>query len=427
MSTRDLIEQVCTLRAFGAVLESMRAADAATAENIKSTLHATLGTLPATMADATAAAHEKLIAVKDAKLRLMEYRLHYETIAEQMARQKEYFLRTAIDTSSAFFDEVYNALDAYFTGMGDKVAEFLCDNSSWLTGLVDTWRKTGGVAINKAKTAGQNTLTNATDPRRVDALIKRTGNVLGERGKKVLQQLANAAGKMHAKLAGTDANATVVEERILLDKALNDVCPNEEIEKQVAHIFEQAAARYQATWKKRVVAYNQEVAQLDGAARAAVGALTATPEFTLGMAEQTLAASFSATIFGTAALAAGWHTLTYAMMNVFWPLTVFVVMLTSGVAWFTRDKAREQRIAEARKILNAYHAQLLLFIDTKPLAEDSVKSIRQLVNEQSLTVANEQDAAWTQARFGSLAQRHYAALAKAIQQQFTLLNALEGG
>ena len=136
-------------------------------------------------------------------------------------------------------------------------------------------------------------------------------------------------------------------------------------------------------------------------------------------------ASFGATIFGTAALAAGWHTLTYAMMSVFWPLTVFVVMLTSGVAWFTKDKAREQRIAEARKILNAYHAQLLMYIDTQPLAEHGGKSIRQLVNEQSMNVANEQDAAWTRVWYGNLEQRHYAALVQVIQQQFTLLNALE--
>jgi len=351
--------------------------------------------------------------------------LHYQAIAEQIARQKAYFLGTAMDTSTAFFDEVYNGLDTYFTGVYDQVAAFLCEHSTWLTGLQDTWNKTGGKAINATKKAGQNALTRATDPRHVDALLAQTRSVIGERGKNVLQKLAGAVGDVHAWAAQTDANAPVVDEYMLLEKALNELCPHEEMEKQVTRIFEQAAARYQATWKARVAAYHQEVAHLDGAARAAVGALDAMPAFTLGMAEQALAASFSATIFGTAALAAGWHTLTYAMLNVFWPLTVFVVMLTSSVAWFTRDTARAQRIAEARKILDAYHAQLLLYIDTHPLEKQGGKSIRQLVNEQSVTVANEQDMAWTRAWYGNLEQRHYAALVQALQQQSGLLCALE--
>ncbi len=417
----NLVEKACTLSLFSDVLDSIRIVDTAMAENIKSTLLATLGHLPATLADSMAPAYEKIIALKDAKLRLMEYRLHYEMIEEQMARQREHFLRTAMDTSSAFFDEVYNNLDAYFMELGDKVAEFLCNKSSWWTGLVDTWKKTGGVTINKTKTTVHRMAINATGPRLVDNV----SNFIGPRFKNTLQPLIDSTEKIHAKLENTDANAVVVEDRILLEEALDKLCPNDAIEQKVAHIFEQAVVRYQATWKKRVAAYHQELSKMDGAVRAAVGAFSVSPEFTLGLAEQTLAASLSATIFGTAVLAAGWHTLAFAMINVFWPLTVFVVILTSGVAWFTKDRASEQRIVESKKILNAYHAQLLLFIDTKPLEENGTKSIRQLVNEHSLAVASEQDAVWTRVLYGRLESRHYTELAKAIRQQLALLDELE--
>jgi hypothetical protein len=425
MSPREVVKEVCALQAFGPVLDSIRAEDGATAENIENALRAALGELPAIMAKGTAGKFELLYAVKDAQLRLVEYRSHYQTIGEQLARQKSYFLGTAMDTVNAFFDDVYGGLDAYFSGVTEQVSKILQEHSAWWTGLQDTWRKTGGKFINASKKAGHKAMRSATDPERLDGVLHRAGNALGERGKQLLGKVKDAAGKLHTQLTQADAEAAWLEERTLLEQALERVCPTGDIEKNVARVFEQASARYQATWKARVATYHEELARWDSAARGVAGALHVTPTFSVGAAEQTLAASLGATIFGTAALAAGWHTLAYAMASVFWPLTAFVMLMTAGVAWLTKDKAMAQRETEAQKILNAYHGQLLMYIDTHPLAEHGGKSVRQLVNEQSAAIATALDASWTEARFGRVTPQRYAGLVQAIEQQIALLRQCE--
>lgn len=421
MLRREILQQICSLQAFRPVLDSIRAEDSATAENIENALRAALGDLPEIMTRETAGKYERLYAVKNAQLRLVEYRSHYQTIGEQLARQKAYFLGTAMDTANTFFDDVYSGLDAYFSGVTEQVSRILQEHSAWWTGLRDTWRKTGGKAVNVSKKAGHKVLQRATDPERLNGVLNRASDALGGRGKQSLGKVKDIAGKLHEWLEQADPNAALLEERSLLEQALNEVCSNGEIEKQVAQVFERASVRYQATWKARVAAYHEELARWDSAARGASDALHATPSFSLGAAEQTLAASLGATIFGTAALAAGWHTLAYAMTSVFWPLTAFVMLLTASVAWLTKDKAMAQREAEARKILNAYHGQLLMFIDTHPLEEHGGKSVRQVVQEQSLAIATALDATWARERFGNLEARHYQELLAAIAQQMQML------
>jgi hypothetical protein len=403
------------------VLDSIRAEDSATAENIENALRSALGDLPEIIAKDAAGKYEQLYAVKDAQLRLGEYRSHYQTIGEQLARQKAYFLGTAMDTANTFFDDVYGGLDAYFNGVTEQVTRILQEHSAWWTGLQDTWRKTGGKAINVSKKAVHKVLKSATDPERLDGVLNRAGNAAGERSKQFLGKVKDAVGKLHTQLTQADADAAWLKERTLLEQALEQVCSNGEIEKQVAQVFEQASVRYQATWKARVAAYHEELARWDSAARGASDALHATPSFSLGAAEQTLAASLGSAIFGTAALAAGWHTLAYAMASLFWPLTAFVMLMTAGVAWLTKDKDMAQREAEAQKILNAYHGQLLMYIDTHPLEEQGNKSVRQAVQEQSLAIATTLDATWARERFGSLDARHYKELLAAIAQQMQML------
>jgi|GEM_PF-2541565 len=425
MRTDDAESRVTDVVEFKKVFAKLRRADAATARQIETAVRAAMQGV--TFAESTTHPRscQRIVAIKDAQLRMQELRDHYAAISAQMSEQKAYFYRTAIEAEQAFLDKIYTGLADYFGVVYDAVEKELRNDSSWMTGMLDTWHKTGGRAINWVAGKTQRFLIMATDKQSVkgfEQLIKGIGSA---RGEKALASAANALKSVHQWLRQHNAQK-MVEERSLLERSLETVCSNSEIEKHVADIFAAAGQCYQRVWQERVKSYHAQLTTMDDAAKLAVGELHAQPVFTLGRAEQALAAGMSATIFGTAALAAGWHTLAYAMVNVFWPMAVFIAMLTAGVAWFTKDRAREERISEARRILDAYHAQLVMYVDVHKLEEHGNKSIRELVREHGLGLAQHMDDSWRQARFGKLSEEHYREMMEACERQAERLGELAG-
>lgn len=426
MYMHDAEKRIADLAEFKNVFVKLRRADAETARHIETTVRAAMRGVAARRRTTPAGEHERVIAIKDAQLRMQELRYHYAAIGAQMAEQKAYFYRTAIEAEQAFFDHVYRGLEQYFSGVYDAVEEVLTRDSSWLTGLLDTWHKTGGRAINWVTGKTQRLLISATDGTSVKRLKQFVEDLGGARGKGMVNRTVDMMKDAHQWLQ-QHAQKAKVEERSLLERALEDVCSSKKIEENVAAVLEAAEQSYQQVWRQRVQSYCEQIATLQRAAEVVTGTLQAQPVFSLGHAEQALATGMGATIFGTAALAAGWHTLAYAMVNIFWPMAVFVAILTTGVAWFTRERAEKQRIEEARKVLSAYHAQLIMYIDMHKLEDYGGKSIRELVREHSLGVAEHMDRSWRQARFGALGEEHYRELMEACERHAAQLDKLAEG
>lgn len=422
MCTHDAEKKIADLAEFKSVFGKLRRADAETARHIETAVRAAMQGVTAT----PAGGHERVIAIKDAQLRMQELRYHYAAIGAQMAEQKAYFYRAAIEAEQAFLDRVYRGLEQYFSGVYDAVEEVLTRDSSWLTGLLDTWHKTGGRAINWVTGKTQRLLISATDGKSVKRFEQFMKDLGGARGKGMVNRTADMMKDAHQWLQ-QHAQKAKVEERSLLERALEDVCASDKIEENVAGVLEAAWQCYQQVWRQRVQSYREQIVKMQRAAELLTGTLQAQSAFSLGHAEQALATGMGAAIFGTAALAAGWHTLAYAMMNIFWPMAVFVAILTTGVAWFTRERAVKQRIEEARKVLNAYHAQLIMYIDTHKLEDYGGKSIRELVREHSLGVAEHMDRSWRQARFGALGEEHYRELMEACERHAARLSELAEG
>ncbi|MCX7848495.1 MAG: hypothetical protein N2595_10770, partial [bacterium] len=409
---------------FDDILATIRRADKATAKNISSALGRQLGKLYAIIADTTAPAHERLLASKEARLRLLELQHHYEGIKMQMRHQHVYFMQTAAEAASAFLDTVYNEMDAYFEQVYNQVEEVLRRDSTWATGLVDMLKKTGGKGINYAWKMARRVLARSTSKDTVNVAGNLLAHVTGERAKRAAEILERTVGSVHEWMERRGERA--MEERTLLEKALERVCSQEEITAHLKDIFAHAARACEEVWNRRVKAYYEEVRVDPAVAGTLTGGLRAQPEFTLGAAEHTLAASLGATIFGTAALAAGWHTLAYAMVNVFWPLSVFVAVVTVGVAIRTKERAINKRIAQARKVLKMYHDQLVKYMDTEQLPEYGGKTLRQAISDANQDAARELDARWSKARFGHVPVEVYEELVKKLREEQRRLQAIEG-
>lgn len=59
-------------------------------------------------------------------------------------------------------------------------------------------------------------------------------------------------------------------------------------------------------------------------------------------------------VVGTVGLAAGWHTITYAILNAFPPMAIFALAMTAVTGVVTKDKTVQNRIKEIDEAINQY-------------------------------------------------------------------------
>jgi len=380
----NTIKDILSFQPFVDILDRIKNVDKETAGNFEVSLKKRLENTCEVLADKNKSKKDKLLAIKTAKLELHALSAPYLRISEQLTKQKQFFDRTAMQTSNDFLDFVYNSIDDYFETIYLKIETELENNSSMFTGIKDSWKKTGAKGI----------------------------NICSSKFKEILGY--------------KEAEKKLLDDQTLLEKTLENICSSEEIQKKVTNVFQEAAVNYEKTWKKRVAEYHQKVKQFDSQlAKLSQDAISLKPEFSLGLAEQTLATAFGATLVGTLSLAAGWHTLAYALSNVFLPIAIFAALLTLFVAWWKENDALQKRIDQVKKLLNTYHAQIILFIDTHPLEEHQNKSIRKLLIVQSFEMAKKLNKQWREVRYGLLTESHYEEIITAITSYLQLLDKAE--
>jgi len=358
----NTIKDILSFQPFVDILDRIKNVDKETAGNFEVSLKKRLENTCEVLADKNKSKKDKLLAIKTAKLEL----------------------HALSETSNDFLDFVYNSIDDYFETIYLKIETELENNSSMFTGIKDSWKKTGAKGI----------------------------NICSSKFKEILGY--------------KEAEKKLLDDQTLLEKTLENICSSEEIQKKVTNVFQEAAVNYEKTWKKRVAEYHQKVKQFDSQlAKLSQDAISLKPEFSLGLAEQTLATAFGATLVGTLSLAAGWHTLAYALSNVFLPIAIFAALLTLFVAWWKENDALQKRIDQVKKLLNTYHAQIILFIDTHPLEEHQNKSIRKLLIVQSFEMAKKLNKQWREVRYGLLTESHYEEIITAITSYLQLLDKAE--
>lgn len=387
-------------------------------ENLLLAIQQRLQPLLRVMADPTADVKDKIIASKQARLDLQELRAPYARYAEQIDLQESVFARIAAEATDVFFETLYDSMAAYFAEKYDAIVEALKRDSRLWTSFSDTWRKSGARVVNilgeKAKWLGEK----ITEPDVAGKSKEWLGKAFGDTGKRVGGVIQDAAGSAHAVLEKIGPSDKLLEERTLLERTLEEICPTDEIVEDITALFDKAMRAYEKIWRKRVAAFFHKI-ELGPHDMGTVNMVR--PEFTLDVAEQIFAVTFGATLVGTFGLAAGWHTITYSMMHVFPPLAVFALVATAAAVYWRKDQSIKERCEQARKLLNMYHAQLVIYIDTQRLPEHGNMTIRQFVSAQSLAAAQELNRQWTSQRFGKLSKKKYENIGTAIDACCNLL------
>jgi len=192
------------------------------------------------------------------------------------------------------------------------------------------------------------------------------------------------------------------------------------IKKNLEAVFDEANKVYQLKWEEAVkkqssalLISNKSYSELD--------VLGAPQAYNPSSAEVAGLVGVSAAVIGTAGLAAGWHTLSYAMLNVFPPIAVFTVIAAAGLAMWNKGKALKEREAQIKEAVRGIHRQLLLQVDFTPIKVLGNKSIRKAMRENSEKILRDISQKWRKALLSGLDILSLEALSSAAKEHSNLI------
>jgi hypothetical protein len=381
---KDILDRIVRLDCYAPAFAKLSQADPESTTQIRTAL-----------LKATEESHRGIVRAEDNPDRLrywvyreaVEVKAHsssYLSYSEMMATREANLLRFAMSVTERFFELIFDDLDAYFSDKKERMVAACETDSRWYSTVTDSSKKL------------------LTPVNWASRFIKQTSEQLG-------QPLDIPDGAL------VDTKGTV--ETILsahLDK--------DQVAKDVTAILEHAAAQVRESWKKTIQAQAPDLAELKAFAAGSGAGSALAVDFHLGLAEQTLAVGLGAGLAGTFGLAAGWHTLSYGMLNVFPPVAIFAVIAAAGLAFFTQEQAMENRRKQIRDAADKYLKQLLVEIDTRKMNELGGHTMREAMQKENKRIVAATLRQWEQSISGRLRAEHYRLLIAATTQHLTLVD-----
>ena len=132
----------------------------------------------------------------------------------------------------------------------------------------------------------------------------------------------------------------------------------EVLTRDLATIAETAKNNFESAWQKKMEESAPNLEMLRALSGSALHSGHDLIGFDLEISTQVFVSGMTAALAGTFALAAGWHTLAYAMANVFPPAAIMTALLGTVTFVLTGKRARENRKERVRKAIEQYHALL---------------------------------------------------------------------
>lgn len=401
MATDDLIDQIARLKAFESVFAELKQADATNGASIADALRICVQE-----------GHEELLrgGTDTERIRFLLFREAVEIKAQasaflnyerEMASREAALLRFALGTTESFFEMVGDALGGYFQAKSHAIVNDVERAASWYTGLTDTARK-GGVILN----LGARALKKGADY--ASGLLPEEQGKTSEYVKKGLDYVRETPEE-------------VIDTRDVVRQAIERHIPQETLIEDVQKILTEAGRRYQEAWEKQIRAQTPDLSSLQAFAAGAGGRLPEWTTFELGAAEHTLAIGLGGAAVGALSLAAGWHVLAYAMVNVFYPVAIAAALASLGVAFLTKEKTKENRKKKVNEAIEQCHRHFLVQIDLgKPDGLEG-KTLRQAIAEQTERVIVQTLESWRRAISGNLTMDHYRRLNAACTHHLQLI------
>jgi hypothetical protein len=328
--------------------------------------------------------------------------LNYE---REMAQRETALWRFALERNEDFFRAVYDAMDEYFGAKASVMIAEVDRDATWYSGLRDTAKKSGALVK-----GGLGLLRKAAEYVRERPLAD-----VDERAKVVVRAGAELGEEMFAR--AEDA----VDIRDTVQKAVETHLAPAVVGHDVEAILSEAGKRYEAAWTEQIKAQAPDLAALKSFACATSDVASLSGGFELGRAEQTLAVGLGGAVAGTFSLAAGWHTLAYAMAHVFYPVAMVVAAASVGVAVLDQERALERRRQRVRDAVKQAHRNLLVELETGAFDGLGQRTLRQWLMERSKEIVTSTVRGWERAISGDLTGDHYRRLGASCTAHLQLI------
>ncbi|WP_462409374.1 hypothetical protein [Neobacillus sp. Marseille-QA0830] len=376
-------KEIIGLEAFRMVFSDIKKIDPVMGENIEQSLKAAVKENHELILKAVTKEQLQLVLMKE-QISMQAQSSQYLTITDEISLKKNKLLEFLPEVYHRFMNEIEQNVLQFLQQKKAEMFKEIEQDGTWYSGLRDTTKKSGQLvngAIN-----GINLLSKEIQ------------------GKKVIDETYLIDTK------------TIVE--MVLEKHLS----NQKVTDRVTGIFENAIQRYKDAWIRKIAVNSPDIKRLSAFSLTQSAKENLTIDFHYGEAEKVLAMGISSAVFGTVGLAMGWHTLTYAMFNVFPPIAIFAAIATVLVGVLTKDKAIEKRKQDIQEVVTRYYHFFLQQLYVLPLAELKNKSISEYIENKGYEIVEQTVKEWEENCFGKLKVEDFRRLNNAFMKHLMYVN-----
>ena len=380
--TSRLLEKIYDFDVLEPILKDLRSRDSERVSGLKEALLKRVESSRALLASGDSNPDRLRYALYRQAAEIGDFTRPLRGVAHMLVTRENELRKHAFICTEQFFAELASALDVYFEGKRKLMEEDICDESAWHTGLLDAARKTGAI-VNLAK-----------------------------RGLDSVRGLATYAPD----------GVEVIDTRSVVELTIDAHLDKDSVSADIEKILQSVEKRFNESWK-RVIDQNAPTTA-DVRAFSGLGAeqSATSVHFQVGAAEGTLLMGMSSAVAATLGLAAGWHTITWALLNVFPPAAAFALVATVAVAVFTQEKAEQQRIAAVRQVVQDYFRTFLTYINTEKLEKLDGMTTREAMLDRTDLIIQTTLERWTRSVIGELSTADYLRLAGALDSHRQLID-----
>lgn len=383
MSKFRILEPIVKLDAFQDTFRQLKRIDESLTINIEQSLKAAIDKFHIVLTDPKSHTQQKLVVLLQEQITIQAKASQYLNICEQMTLREKHLWQYVPESVESFFDRLYEKMDVYFLSKEKSMCKEIEKDGEWYTGIRDTAKKAGSV---------------------VNWVVKK----------------ANEASKdlTGSKLSQHDA---VIDDRTVVERVMERHLKPEQVGKEISVLMSQAGELYQEDWKTHIQSQVPDIKRLSAFNLAKQANDSIHIDFKMGVSEQAFMVGMGSAVVGTLGLAAGWHTITYALINVFPPIAIFAVAATVLLGVLTKQHAIEQRKKQVREAVKQYQRYFMMQFNVVPLPNVNGMTLRKYMIHVSEKIVKQTLAQWEKGLLGQFKMEHYRLLVSAFSKHLLMI------
>ena len=317
------LDKILELSSFDLVFKKLGEADAAEGANIENSIKNLLCKIHQEMEEGRNRPDRLALLLYKESVELKAHGSAYLRYSEMMANYEAGLLRFCSVAVNDFFEQLFDALSEYFSTKRAVICDEIEERFKWYSGLADTGKKGVGTILN-----------------------------LGAKG--VRKGLEGAYKWTGGKVAESTDEVKVLDDSTLLEEVFKKHLSPQTIQQDIGAIIEKSMKTLEDGWNREIKHLTLDMANLRAFSQQKTLEMEHHFAFELGYSEQALSVGIGGAAVATFGLAAGWHTITYALINVFPWAAAFAVLATVVAGVLAKQKSINKRKAQVRDAIESF-------------------------------------------------------------------------